>query len=203
MGAAYPPTPSAVNFDAAQTVNPNADFVLQFTPFTGAGANDVIQIYISDDQGALVFAAPDECANPPRTLANTATSVTLPKGTLADNKTYTAQLSFFKVTDHKTSVNPAFEAGALLGKTTTFPIKTGTGGANSKPVITASRIGGDGKFEADVTGTSGRTLTLQAGADYTHWTDVANGVVPGGGSLTLKDPRPLATGLQVYRVESK
>lgn len=199
---AAPPVPQCANFVAAQAVDPAAAFTLQWNAFTGATGNDRLEISIQDNQGNTVFQAPDECAQPPRPLAATATSVTLSAGLLQAGKTYDVELRFMKVGTLANSATPAFEGTAGFAKVTHFTLKT-TGGASDSVIIKAFRLPVDNRFEVDVEAGASQTVFLEAWINFNTWEPV-NGTVTGPlGSATLKDQRLQVPDTQVYRVRTQ
>jgi len=198
-----PVTPRCANHGAAQAIDAAADFALTWDAFVGAGSNDRIEITIRDGQGAEVFHRPDDCAVPPKPLAATATSATIPADTLRAGRVYEVELNFFKVSGIGTNASPAFSAFGGYSKTTRFHIKTTGGAPDVTPVITSVRVAADLHFEADVTASPGRTLTLEATSDYVVWVPVGNVTVPASGKATLRDSRAATAMFQAYRVRSE
>jgi hypothetical protein len=199
---AAPPVPQCANFAAAQAVDPAAAFTLQWNAFTGATGNDRLEISIQDSQGNTVFQAPDECAQPPRLLAATATSVTLSAGLLQAGKTYDVELRFLKVGSVASSAAPAFEGTSGFSQVTRFTLKT-TGGTSDSVVIKAFRLPADNRFEVDVEAGASQTVFLEAWVNFTTWEQV-NGTVTGPlGLATLKDQRSQVPDAQVFRVRTQ
>jgi hypothetical protein len=197
-----PPVPQCANFVAAQAVDPAAAFTLQWNAFAGATGNDRLEISIQDSQGNTVFQAPDECAQPPRLLAATATSVTLSAGLLQAGKTYDVELRFMRVGAVASSAAPAFEGTAGFSKVTRFTLKT-TGGGSDSVVIKAFRLPADNRFEVDVEAGASQTVFLEAWVNFSSWEQV-NGTVTGPlGLATLKDQRLQVPDAQVYRVRTQ
>ena len=95
-GDAYPATTPMANFTAAQTVNSTNNFVVSWNAFANAGANDYIQLTLTDDSGNIVFNSgfPGQST----ALAGTARSVTIPASTLSSGSTYQAALTFGHIT---------------------------------------------------------------------------------------------------------
>lgn len=197
-------TPHNSNFDPAQAINAAAAFTLSWDPFLNPTANDRIEITIYDDLGQIILHLPDECATPPKPLAVTATSVTLPANLLKPAKIYPVELTFSHIGDFKSNAAPAVVTLSAFNKTTRFNIKTlGGGTPNSIPVITGYRVAADARFEVDVTGAVGHTIKLEASDLVAGWTTVGSAVVPAGGKVTVRDSRLANLKAQEYRVRSE
>ena len=114
------------------------------------------------DQATVVFQAPDPCV--PRELAPTATSIVLPANTLTAGKTYRATLSFGDVFYFSTNTIPNMSGFSSVSSTTEFEIKTTTGGGGEPAAparFTGSRMLDNDRPQMTLTGTAGRTYTLQ------------------------------------------
>ena len=70
-------------------------------------------------------------------------------------------------------------------------------------ILPALRVAADLRFEADVTASPARTLTLEATSDYAVWVPVGKVTVPASGKATLRDPRAVTALFQEYRVRSE
>lgn len=200
--AAAPPVPKCVNFATAQAIDPKEGFMVMWNPFTGATANDRVEITITDDQGRTILQAPDECANPPVTLANSATSILLAANLLAEGKTYDVELRFQKIGATAASAAPAYEGTSGYGHVTKFTLKT-IGGVPDTVTITGYRVAADGRFEADVQTAAGKTVFLEAWVNFTTWEPVNGAVAGANGQATLKDQRTQIPDSQVYRVRAQ
>lgn len=200
--AGAPPVPKCANFAAAQAIDPKSAFTLQWNPFTGAAANDRVEVIITDDQGRTLLQAPNECANPPVTLANSATSIQLAANLLAEGKTYHVELRFQKIGATASSAAPAYEGTSGYGHVTKFTLKT-TGGVPDTVTITGYRMAADGRFELDVQAGAGKTVFLEAWVNFSTWEQVNGAVTGANGQATLKDQRTQIPGSQVYRVRTQ
>lgn len=200
---AAPPVPKCANYAAAQAVNPAAAFTLQWNAFAGATANDRIEVIVQNGTGQTVFQAPNDCAQPPVPLANTATQITLPANLLQAGKTYDVELRFMKVSAFASQTGPAYQGATGFTKTTRFSLKT-TGGTGDAIVIKAFRLPADGRFEVDVQAGPSQTVFLEAWVNnFTTWEPV-NGTLTGANGLaTLKDQRLQLPASQAYRVRSQ
>jgi hypothetical protein len=131
----YPPVPQVANFAAAQTIDPAQNFTLQFNALTGASGGDYIQLEIEDEAGeVLVLSAPDLCV--PLELPNTATSFTIPAGTLTAGKTYVGRLIFGRSFFANTTSPPNFASNGSLNRQTVFALATTGGVVVPQPQIT-------------------------------------------------------------------
>jgi uncharacterized repeat protein (TIGR01451 family) len=121
-GDNYPTTPQIQNFAAAQTVEPSTNFVVRWNTFTGGGATDLINFDIRDMQGNFVFSSPD--SSDPTHLDGTATSFTIPAGTLQPGMNYFGDVLFAKVTTQDTNSIHGAVGNTGFFKLTQFPIAT-------------------------------------------------------------------------------
>jgi hypothetical protein len=137
----YPPVPRVANFADAQTINPAQNFTLQFNALTGASGGDYIQLEIEDEAGEVqVLSAPDLCV--PLELPNTATSFTIPAGTLTAGKTYVGRLIFGRSFFANTTSPPNFASNGSLNRQTLFALATTGGVVVPQPQITGEAFQG-------------------------------------------------------------
>ena len=59
VGESYPPIPQFLNFDAAQNINQDQDFVLQWAAFPRGSSSDYVQLQIDDKDGDKVYETSD------------------------------------------------------------------------------------------------------------------------------------------------
>jgi hypothetical protein len=99
--SSYPNTPQISNFAAAQDIDPESDFVLNWNAFEGGAATDWIHLVVMDEFGDTIF----ETGYPGQSgeLNGAARSVTIPAGVLNSGMSYTAALSFAKITSRNTA----------------------------------------------------------------------------------------------------
>lgn len=142
--ATYPPTPQVTNFQQAQAVNPAINFTLQWEAFSGAADSDRIVLTIEDGD-TTIFAAPDLCV--PVELPNTATSIIIPAGTLAEGKIYGGTLSFYKNFYFSTNSPAEFLTAGSMVKSTQFTINTGGTVVVPQPQLSGSAFNLSGQFE--------------------------------------------------------
>lgn len=159
MPVSKPPVPKILNYDEAQTVNAGLDFTLRWNQFTGAGANDSISLFVHATNGTVVFRAPDLCV--PRSLPVTATSIVIPANTFKSNATYNASLTFSRTGYSSTNAVPDMAGWSGIGVTTTFTIKTGTGGSAAQARFTQSRLLPNGNPEMTITGSPQTQYTIE------------------------------------------
>ncbi|MCL4180737.1 MAG: hypothetical protein KJ072_23690 [Verrucomicrobia bacterium] len=201
----FPPTPELLNHTAAQAIDPASAFTLSWNAFTGAGASSVISLEIldaeGDTEGDTVFSAPNECLN--IELAPTATSISLPAGTLQSGHVYDLIINFYRLTDTSEHGASGITFSAAAGASTETTIRTtgGSGGDNLR--LDGFRIGNTGRFEATVTGTPGLAVLVDGSSNLIDWDTVTILNLPASGSASFEDSRPLSTsGGQFYRLRA-
>ena len=182
LTGSYPPTPQILNYAAAQAIDASANFVLKWNGFTGATANDSIAITLQN--GAWSWTAPDPCV--PRPLTNTATSVTIPAGTLQAGTTYNASLDYSRMTYSASNAIPDMSLAAFLRKTVNLQIRT-TGGSGGQARFIGWRVLPNGNVEFKLQGTPGSSYLLQSTTNFTTptaWGTVTNLLAPSDGIMT-------------------
>jgi hypothetical protein len=201
MSALGPPVPKIANFPAAQAVDAAQDFTLNWGAFTGASANDYINLVVSDDLGGVAFQAPDLCV--PRNLLVTATSIVVPANTLKTNQTYMATLSFGRLFYFSTNAVPQMVGSGSILRSTRFTIDTGSGGpALPDPAsLTGSRLLPNGNPEMDLTGTPTRSYTIERTGNLTtpNWIRVGSVGMDATGKGIFQDTQPNKTFPLFYR----
>jgi hypothetical protein len=161
--AAWPPVPQILNPAALQAIDPGTDFAVQWDAFTAATDHD--GIFFGITKGNLVFYAPDPCV--PRRLPTTATSITVPSGTLAAGETYNGDLQFTRITTIDTNSIADITGMVMLTKEVHFTLKT-TGGV-TPPKFTSSQVLPSGHLELQLNGEPGRSYTIETCTDLPHW----------------------------------
>lgn len=141
--ATYPPTPKITNLQAAQSVDPTANFALQWQGFASATGDDLIVLSIEDGD-TTVFTAPELCI--PIDLPNTATAIQIPAGTLEADKLYGATLTFYKSFYFSTNSPAEFLTTGALAKSTQFTINTGVEVVTPDPQLSAFGFNPQGRF---------------------------------------------------------
>ncbi len=196
--SSYPPIPQVSNFTAAQAVDPALNFTLNFNALTGATGSDYIGLTISDTT-TTILSAPDLCV--PLPLAKTATSFTIPAGTLEAGKTYTVRLTFARTFYSSTTAPPDFASFGALQRQTVLTIATTGGVVVPQPQVTGA--GFQGGFFAFNVGNLVAATTYQMQYSTTllpgSWQNVQ--------AVTTATPQPIFdldsnenTGQRFYRV---
>jgi hypothetical protein len=190
-----PNAPHVSNFGALQAVNPAQGFVLTWDAFQGGTATDFISVNISGNDG-LVFQA----GTPGQTnsLKGTATSVSIPAGTLQAGSTYDLAIGFYRVNAQTNTTSAGFAFRATL---TTLTMTTSSGGTTTPPVISGPIRTGN-TFSFDVTCSPGQTITLQSSSDLrpNSWTSIL--VTNSLGSMLQITAPPSSAPSQFYRVST-
>ncbi len=188
LPAAGLPVPKIANFAAAQAVNATQDFTLSWNPFTGAGASDYISLTITDEQGNVLFQAPNPCV--PRDLAVTATSIVIPANTLNTNKLYSGSLAFGHLAYSSTNAVPDMSGFAGVMHSTRFTVNTGAPSTVGDPArFTGFRLLPNGNPEMDLTGTATHAYTIQRTGSLTdpNWTSAGTVTMDGAGTAVFED----------------
>jgi len=118
----YPAPPHLANFNDAQAVAADQDFVLSWDPIPGATAGDYLRLHISDSQGVQVFQSDDFGKS--KSLKGTATSMVLPARTFIPGKSYSATLQVEKLAVIDVTSYPGSLATVANGARTQFRIQT-------------------------------------------------------------------------------
>ncbi len=184
LTGSYPPTPHILNYTPAQAVNPGADFMVQWNGFTGATANDSVTFSIANPLTGWYWVAPDPCV--PRLLPNTATSVTIPAGTLQAGTTYQASLIYSRMTDYKTNAIPDISLMAWLRKSVDFTMKT-TGTSTSGARFIGWRVLSGNRMELKLQGPPGASFLIEGSNNLlSGWYTVTLQTIPPGGVATFE-----------------
>lgn len=183
LNASYPPTPQILNYAAAQAVDASANFVLQWNGFTGAAANDSIGLLIAQPLTGWYWVAPDVCV--PRLLANTATSITIPAGTLQPGTTYEVSLTYSRMTHASSNSIPDMVLAAFLRKSVNLTLQT-TGGSGGGARFISFRQLPNGKIELRLQGTPGKSYMIRYSSNLKTWTDLTSHLATGDGVITIE-----------------
>jgi len=149
-GLTQPNAPHIANYTAAQSVNPAQPFQLSWDAFQGGTAADHISVSIGE-----TFQSPD--AGNPGALNGTATSFTIPAGTLQAGSNYSTTISFFRSTG---GTNASYATNAYVATSTEFNLVT-TSGPGTAPLVLTNASWSNGTFRFDVISTPGQTLTVE------------------------------------------
>ena len=128
-----PNAPQVINYNAAQSVNPSQPFTLNWNTFTNGGSADWIFLEMGGNP-VPIFQTP--LYGQPNALNGTATSVTIPAGTLPANSTNHPFLAFYHIV---LSTNNGVISEAFVGSATLFTLITTATGA--RPLLNISRSG--------------------------------------------------------------
>ena len=144
-----PAAPRVTNYVAAQTVNPNQPFILAWDAFPGGTAAD----YIDVDIGAVYGSS-----NPglPGALSGTATTFTIPAGTLQPDTVYPSQVGFFRQVG---LTNASYATAAYRATYTEFNLITTA--ASTATLILTNAVLNAGIFNFDVLCTNAQTVTVE------------------------------------------
>ena len=181
LAGSWPPTPQILNYAAAQAVDPSADFVVQWNGFAGATANDSVGFSIVHPTTFWIWTAPDPCV--PRALANTATSVTIPAGTLQPGTTYAGSLAYTRFTYSSSNAIPDMVLLAMLQKEVNFTLKT-TGSSGGGPRFINWRRLANGNLELKLQGTPGKFYMIEVSENLVGWTNTVPLLAPLDGVIT-------------------
>lgn len=154
-GNAYPATPHISNFDTAQSIDPASDFVLRWDPLNGS-LLDFVQIRIEDDNGNKIAGSGDAPGGP-GALNGTATSFTIPKGSLSPGHNYHGRLFIA----HGSAIDTSYALGfAAYIRETEFPVKTS--GTPVYPVLGKPFLLPDGRLGFQLQGVPGKFYDIEA-----------------------------------------
>ncbi len=154
---AYPSTPEVLNLAAAQAFDPSQPLTLSWKPMTGGTVNDFIGVFVDPENGGqTVFETPEFHTG--QGLNGTATSVTIPAGTLQAGRTYEVELEFVHPTTFDTTTLPGSTLVVAFGRLTHFNITAA--GTVAAPVLQIAPLP-DGRWRLRVTGESGVNYFLE------------------------------------------
>jgi hypothetical protein len=145
-----PNAPHVANFAAAQSVNAAQAFQLSWDPFQGGTAADSISVSIGE-----AFQSPAPGA--PGALNGTATSLTIPAGTLQPNSNYSASISFLRFSG---TSNASYTTSASLSTATDFNLVTSSGSVTG-PLVLTNAARSAGAFTFNVISSPGQTFTVE------------------------------------------
>jgi hypothetical protein len=157
----YPPIPHFSNFAAAQSVNADVDFNLPWDAFTGATTNtENVTLNLYDSSGALVFQAPNDCHGVK--LAPDANGITISGKTLQNGQTYTAELTFARLSDRNKTLGSISGYGfASLARIIRMPIQT-AGTIVAAAQFTGFSFSSETGFRINLSCTPGKTLVIES-----------------------------------------
>jgi hypothetical protein len=127
--AAYPPAPHIRNYLEAQAVDASADFRLEWDLFEDGTTNDLVFVSVRNSSDrAAAFNTP--FLQPAASLDGTASSASIPAGTLSANQEYDVYVRFDKVLQHDTDSYPGATGLSTCATGTHFTLKTTSSTAN-------------------------------------------------------------------------
>jgi hypothetical protein len=189
-----PNAPQVSNFSAASAIDPSKPFTLTWAAFQGGTAGDFISVSVGD-----VFQTGD--LGETNALKGTATSVTIPAGTLAPQATNAATLSFWR---YVATTNNALSQDTFAYRVsmTQFDLITGEpGGSGTSLVIeNAGRAGNQFVFESATT--PGQIVTLEKSTSLlpNSWQKVTTTNSPGS-RVRFIVPLESQAGATLYRLK--
>ncbi len=191
MPAGHPQVPKIANFAEAQTINGAQDFTLRWNTFSGVDPGDSLSLVLTDEAThQVVFQAPDACV--PRDLPVTATSIVIPAGLLANNKTYRGTLAFQRIFYSSTNTVPEMSGVGMVSRSTGFTLKTGGGGPVDPARFTGYRLLPNGHPQMILTGMAAHSYILQRsdGIGVPIWDQAGTVTLDGTGQATFEDTQP-------------
>ncbi len=194
-GAMYPSAPQLSNYDAAQSINAAAGFVLTWNPFLEGTAQDHIDVQIEDLAGNEVFDTPGHGND--GALDGLATSVTIPPFTLQPGQAYELRILFQKILRADDAGYPGV-VGRVGYSARTFAFIETAAAANPPPLIQNYQTLADGSLQFNVTTLHGVTYQIQGSPNLIDWTTLGTASATSGLSTFTVSPPP-STGSYFYR----
>ncbi len=161
----YPNPPQVSNFAAAQSLNPQAAFTLQWDAIAGATANDTLWVVIADVTGNPVFSTPYPPMDLADSLKGTATSVVIPTNTFQLGHAYVGTITFFRTTSVNTTGYPGAVGVTVVAVQTWFPLAP----ASASPVLNQPAKLSGTQFSFQLSGLAGQNYTVQYSTTLTNW----------------------------------
>lgn len=170
----YPNAPTLQGLSALQTIDPNQPLTLSWGAMAGGTANDIIVVEV-EGESACYFESPD--LGEAGVLDGTATSITIPAGTLPPGRSLEAEVVFIRILDQDESVS--FPTYALIASVTVFEMQT-TGDPEVPVNLMLAQTGG--QIALSVKGEVGFTYVIQAtevlNDDPDTWSDLRYEYIP-------------------------
>jgi uncharacterized GH25 family protein len=154
--AAYPNPPRINNFAAAQSINPLADFTLQWDPISSATTNDSLWVVVTGASG-VVFSSPEPATDHAAALPGTATSVIVPASTFLPGHAYTGWITYFRTTSLNLSAYPGAAGLTMVAAMTSFPLTSSSGAPRLDQAVRLSNT----QFRFQLSGAASQTYTVQ------------------------------------------
>ena len=120
--AEYPNPPRVSNFAAAQSVDPQVPFTLQWDAISGATGDDALWVLVTDSFNDVVFSTPRPSTNRLAALPGTATSADIPANTLQAGHTYRGHIIFIRTTHVDLNQYPGAAGVTLVAAQTSLPL---------------------------------------------------------------------------------
>ena len=198
---ALPNAPQVSNYTAAQAINPAQPFTLTWNAFTGGGSGDWIDFIIIDEDGVFVFQSP--IFNQPGALTGTATSITIPAGTLQAGSNYAGELLFYHINATPPSGGIVTDAGLASG--TEFSMITTAGTISGAAPVLTNPAWAAGTFGFDILTTPSQTLTVVYNTNLnipsSTWPVLLTTNSPGS-TVHISDPHSATNKTLFYRVRN-
>ena len=158
----YPNIPFITNWTALQSADPSGEITIEWQPFDGGTTEDHISVGIQlEDPGAgggvLETPVPGEAG----ALDGTATSLSIPAGTLEQGKRYTVNVSFYRIVG---TGGGSVESAAAFGKQNRFRIITTT---DSDTIAPRLRYSNPGNHHDDIPDDSAVMFEFEEAMDKT------------------------------------
>ncbi len=189
VSGAYPPIPQIQNYTACQSVDPAADFTVQWNGFAGASEGDIVAFTIMHPASIWSWSAPDPCI--PRALPNTATSVTIPADTLESGTAYEATLIYSRMTHSESNGIPDIDLTAYLYRVVRFSIVTTGSSGDNGARFSAWSLLSNGNLELELQGTAGQSYIIETAGDLMTeeaWSILSVKLMPLEGKVTFEVP---------------
>lgn len=148
---AQPGAPHVSNYTAAQTVDASQPFMLTWDAFPGGTSADFVSVAIGES-----FSSTN--AGLPGALPGTATSITIPAGTLQASSNYDGTIGFYRFIG--TTNGTSYSTLVYRATTTQFTLTTRNGSATG-PLILTNAVYAPGNFAFDVLCSPGQTVTVE------------------------------------------
>jgi hypothetical protein len=190
-----PNAPQVSNYTAAQAINPSQPFTLTWNAFTGGTSADYISVNIGDNFGTGGLGQTNA-------LKGTATSFTIPAGTLQTNSNYDCSIGFYHAVVVSNTVSK-YVTEAYVATLTDFSINT-AGSAAAAPVLTNAAWNA-GIFGFDILTSPGQTLmvvsTTNLNSAVATWPVLLTTNSPGS-KVHITDSRAKTSKYMFYRARN-
>jgi hypothetical protein len=163
-----PNAPHITNYTTAQAINPNSDFLLHWEAFSSATPDDVIRLFVMDDNAVPAFKLwwyPTPVFED--WPGSDATSSIIPAGTLQAGRTYLGLLQFIRVVDFNDVAYPGAYGVTVVSAQTAFNLTT----ASAVPALSQPARLSATQFRFLLNGLAGQNYTIQKSTNLstTNW----------------------------------